>query len=234
MGVATLTLWLAVAGQTSQADLHRDAFLRPYVAEMRRETPRDNLDRIAEASFDELVRFHMGYGGWIRNRWLWGERDPALMAFFRKRGVRHPDTMSHVLIQALWEELNADLTPAERRRVMEKRRVVAAKRASYEQLEDECAGQLAGTKGDFEHCYADHGPPTTNPHNRKPFSKLMVGRDGSVKRVVYFDGASQPLRQCLDPLLAKYRFSAFEHDEQVTLYILGTPPRCRVWERDRL
>ncbi len=233
MGVATLILWLAVAGQTSQADLHRDAFLRPYVAEMRRETPRDNLDRIAEASFDELVKFHHGYGRWIRNRWLWGEHDPALLAFFRKHGVRHPDMMSGVLIQALWEELNADVTPAERRRVTEKRRVVAAKRASYERLEAECAGQLAGTKGDFEHCYADHGVPSGNPHNREPFFLLIVGRDGSVKRVAHFDAANQPLRQCLDPLLAKYRFSAFEHDEQVTLYITKFP-HCRVWERDRL
>jgi hypothetical protein len=226
-------LWLAVAGTHGQADLHRDAFLRPYVSELRRETSRENLDRIAEASFDDLALFHHGYGTWIRNKWLWGEREPALLAFFRKHDVQHPDDMSMILIQALWEDLNADLTSAERHRILEKRRVVAEKRASYVQLEAECASQLAETKNDFDQCYADHGLPSKNPSNRDPFFQLIVGRGGSVKRVVYFDGASQPLRQCLDPLLAKYQFPVFEHDEQLTLYILDFP-RCRIAERDQL
>lgn len=52
----------------------------------------------------EVIRTHIGVGMWIRNNWgLW--KGGALRDFFAAQGVRHPDSMSSVLLNAYWLKL---------------------------------------------------------------------------------------------------------------------------------
>src|SRR5688572_1658860 len=86
-----------------------DPTLRPFLATLRAETSAENLKRIAALDEDDLIVLHASYGRTIRNKWLWGDREPALINYFRERGINHPDGMSQALIVALWKELNAAL-----------------------------------------------------------------------------------------------------------------------------
>ncbi len=63
-------------------DLAEDPFLRPYVEQLKRSTPADDLGRITAMNKTELILLHHGYGTYIRNRWIHGDRDPALSNFF--------------------------------------------------------------------------------------------------------------------------------------------------------
>jgi hypothetical protein len=213
--------------------LAADPFLTPYVSQLKRETPPRTLERIKAVAEADLIVFHHGYGTWIRNKWLWGNREPRLVQFFRQHGIEHPDNMSMVLIQALWEDLNRSLTPTEAARIEAARALVAAKRATYAKLSTECATQLAASRPAFERCYAAHGLPSKNPVNRDPFFKLLVGQTGAIRKIMFFDDAPAALRRCLRPIIESYRFSPFQHDEELTLYIT-TFPNCRVAEIDSL
>lgn len=54
---------------------------------------------IRDSTPDYLVRFHHGLGTWIRNTWgLW--RGSALYDDLHARGLRHPDDMSSVILDA--------------------------------------------------------------------------------------------------------------------------------------
>ena len=217
----------------SDAKLEEDPFLQPYVAQLKKQTASATLEGVKTLAESDLIVLHHGYGTWIRNKWLWGDRDPALVQFFRTHGIRHPDSMSMVLIRALWTDLNRNLTREEQARIDARRALVAAKRASYNTLSEECATRLAGSKVDFDRCYAAHGLPSKNPLGREPFYELVVGKTGIVKRIVFFDGASQKLKGCLRRQIETYTFSPFEHDEELTLYIVEFP-NCGVSEGNRL
>lgn len=82
-----------------------DPFIQPYVSELRKETPDDSLERLSKLKKDELIKLHHGYGTWIRNKWLWGNRNQKLITYFQGKGLKHPDDMSMELIRALWEDL---------------------------------------------------------------------------------------------------------------------------------
>ena len=88
--------------------LAQDPFLRPYVEKMKKLTDAPSLEKIRRTPEKDLALLHFGYGMHLRNLWLWGERDPALVQFFRSKGVDHPDGMSMVLIRALWQDLNRE------------------------------------------------------------------------------------------------------------------------------
>jgi hypothetical protein len=137
-----------------------------------------------------------------------------------------------MIIEALWYDLNSTLTPAEREVVDAKRAVVARKRATYEKLESEYARQLTKAKSEFEQCYAAHGLPSKNLVLREPFFKLLVGKSGHVREIIFFEGASSELKDSLTNILNRFTFSAFGDDDFVTLYIIEFPGFCRVAERD--
>jgi hypothetical protein len=139
-----------------------------------------------------------------------------------------------VIIEALWYDLNSTLTPAEREVVDAKRAMVAKKRATYEKLESECARQLTKAKNEFEQCYAAHGLPSKNPGLQEPFFKLLVGKSGHVREIIFFEGASSELKDSLTHILNRFTFSVFGDDDFVTLYIIEFPGFCRVAERDTL
>ena len=181
----------------------------------------------------DLILLHHGYGTGIRNRWLRGNRDPQLLRFFRDNGIDDIDHMSGVIIDALWNNLNSNLDPAERASLEAKRALVVAKRASYEKLESECEAQLVKARDEFDRNYKTYGLPSKNPGGREPFYELVVEKTGRVRDIVFFDGASFELKEHLRKTIQQFKFSAFANDEQVTIYIVDFP-RCLAKERDKL
>jgi hypothetical protein len=233
-----ITLFLLFAlfiGCASKPDkeIEKNAFLRPYVEQLEKSTSPADLNRIKTMAKSELILLHMDYGLWIRNKWIHGGRDPQLLRFFHKNGIDDPDAMSMVIIYALWDDLNSKMSPTERASVEAKRALVVRKRSSYETLEAQCEAQLVKAQKEFAGCYEKHGLPSKNPVNRDPFFGLLVGKDGQVRQINFFDGASPELKECLQDIIQQFRFSAFHDNEVVTLYILEFP-HCRVAERDTL
>ncbi|MBS1796836.1 MAG: hypothetical protein JSS81_23625 [Acidobacteria bacterium] len=54
---------------------------------------------------DDMIRYHMGLGMWMRNNWgLWG--GSRLQKYFTDRGIRHPDDMSSVVLFYYYDWLN--------------------------------------------------------------------------------------------------------------------------------
>ncbi len=236
--VAVSSILLLLTPNVNAAKKNTDAvsqhdFLRPYVLELDRETPPRTLDRITTMAESDLVLLHMGYGTWIRNKWLWGRRDPKLVDYFMSKGINHPDEMSGILIRELWEDLNAELNPEERAKIERKRQLVAEKRKAYLRLSEEGAQRLAASREAFNSCYARFGHPSKNRRNRDPFFKLIVSKEGRVDHIVFFEGASQEVKDCLQKEIEKYSFTPFDHDETLTLYITNFP-WCRVQEIDYL
>lgn len=210
-----------------------NSFLRTYVARLKADTPAPDLDRIRSMAKSELILLHHGYGTGIRNKWLRGNRDPELIRFFQDRSVSDPDDMSMIIIEALWEDLNANLRPEERASIEAKRAVVARKRLVYEKLEAQCMSQLQKSQAKIEDCYAKHGLPSENPSGQAPFYRLVVDKTGHVREIVFFKGESTELKDCLREAMQGFQFDAFTDDETITLYILEFPV-CRVSERDSL
>jgi len=232
VAVPTILFLLApkVGGkEKNTAAVSEHDFLRPYIVKLERETPRKTLDLITTMAESDLVLLHHGYGTWIRNKWLWGRRDRKLVDYFLSKGINHPDAMSSVLIRELWEDLNAKLTAEERAEVERKRKLIAEKRRAYERLNDEGTQQLAASREEFDRCYERFGHPSKNPKNFDPFYKLIVSKEGRVDHIVFFKGASQEVKLCLQKEIGKYSFTPFDHDETLTLYITDFP-QCRVQE----
>ncbi|MBV9463751.1 MAG: hypothetical protein JO317_05930 [Verrucomicrobiae bacterium] len=210
-----------------------NAFLRPYIDVLEKETPKDQLARIGSMSRDDLISLHQNYGMWIRNKWMHANADAPLMKFFYVNGVRHRDDASMILIEALWFDLNAQMSAEDLKNAAAKRATVKAKQVAYERLEKECATQLAEAKHDFAQCYQIHGRPSKNPVNENPFFQLTVDQTGKVEAIWFFEGAPDDLKLCLEKRLRRFRFSQFSTDPSLHVYIEEFP-YCRVKERDRL
>jgi hypothetical protein len=54
---------------------------------------------------DSLKNSHFTIGRWIRNNWIHGERDTALVKFFNKMGIYHPDDISDIILTSLYRKL---------------------------------------------------------------------------------------------------------------------------------
>jgi hypothetical protein len=214
-------------------DLARDPFLRPYIQQLKQNTSADDLRKITAMARSELITLHHGFGTGIRNRWIRGGRDPALVRFFRTNKINDPDRMSMVVIEAIWIDLNSSLSQADRTSVEKKRAVVARKRATYAKLESECESHLKQARDAFERCYASYGLPSKNSALRHPFFKLLVDNSGRVREIQFFEGASPKLKPQLAKIINAFTFSAFTDDDLLTLYIIDFPS-CRVAERDAL
>lgn len=65
----------------------------------------DKNEMRALARRDEMIRYHMGLGMWMRNNWgLWG--GSRLQKYFTDKGVAHPDDMSSVVLSYYHDWLN--------------------------------------------------------------------------------------------------------------------------------
>lgn len=49
---------------------------------------------------------HFGTGMWIRNHWVYGDRNPKLVTYFVNLGVRAPDDISGIILTSLHRRLN--------------------------------------------------------------------------------------------------------------------------------
>lgn len=54
---------------------------------------------------DSLRNAHFTIGRWIRNNWILGKRDTALVQYFNELGIYHPDDMSSIILTSLYRKL---------------------------------------------------------------------------------------------------------------------------------
>jgi hypothetical protein len=54
---------------------------------------------------DSLRNAHFTIGRWIRNNWIYGERDTSLVLYFNKLGIYHPDDISSIILTSLFRKL---------------------------------------------------------------------------------------------------------------------------------
>lgn len=56
---------------------------------------------------DEVIKYHHNLGMWLRNNWgLWG--GSRLQQYLIKRGLKHPDDMSHTILEFYYDWLNGN------------------------------------------------------------------------------------------------------------------------------
>lgn len=68
-------------------------------------TPKEELEQFKTLKSGEFGSYHHGCGTAMRNMWgLWhGSR---LAKWFNKKGIRHADDMSGIIMQSTWCDLN--------------------------------------------------------------------------------------------------------------------------------
>lgn len=65
----------------------------------------DREEMKALASRDEMIKYHLTLGMWMRNNWgLWG--GSRLQKYFTDKGVTHPESMSSVILYHYYDWLN--------------------------------------------------------------------------------------------------------------------------------
>jgi hypothetical protein len=55
---------------------------------------------------DAVTELHFGTGQWIRNSWIYDNRDTALTNYFHSLGVFHPDDISSIILTSLHRTIN--------------------------------------------------------------------------------------------------------------------------------
>lgn len=55
---------------------------------------------------DAVIELHRGTGMWIRNNWVYGDRDTALRNYFKDLGIYAPDDISSIILTSLHRTLN--------------------------------------------------------------------------------------------------------------------------------
>lgn len=55
---------------------------------------------------DAVIELHRGTGMWIRNNWVYGDRDTALRNYFKNLGIFAPDDISSIILTSLHRTLN--------------------------------------------------------------------------------------------------------------------------------
>lgn len=54
-----------------------------------------------------VTELHRSVGGWIRNNWIYADRNPELVRFFDSLGFKHPDDISSTILTSLHRKLNS-------------------------------------------------------------------------------------------------------------------------------
>ncbi|RFM35031.1 hypothetical protein DXN04_06420 [Chitinophaga silvisoli] len=55
---------------------------------------------------DAVIELHQSTGQWIRNNWVYGDRDTALKNYFKALGIYAPDDISSIILTSLHRTLN--------------------------------------------------------------------------------------------------------------------------------
>jgi len=74
--------------------------------ELKKMLPPDILDDFKNTTLVDMdVKYHLGLGMWLRNNWgLW--KGSRLAYYFKQKGFKHPDDMSHTILVSFWRHLN--------------------------------------------------------------------------------------------------------------------------------
>jgi hypothetical protein len=84
-------------GKTETPDDLRDAF-----RVLERELSADDLAQFQRMEFREVSGLHFGIGMGIRNSWGLWSGESAIASDLKRRGLRHPDDMSAVILESFW------------------------------------------------------------------------------------------------------------------------------------
>lgn len=193
-------------------------FHAPYINVLKQETPPKALQEIVALPRSELARIHFGYGTRIRNKWLWGDRDPQLTARFKSQGISHPDDMSGKIIEALWDDLNKNLSAAKKTAIEKQREVFLQKQDIFQRISEECTKQLHEKRPAIDRCYAANSPSLKPLSDRPIFNQLLVSNKGTLDSVTYEKNISRALSNCLKHQARDFTFSEFEYYSVLTLY----------------
>ncbi|MFH2047992.1 MAG: DUF6794 domain-containing protein [bacterium] len=68
--------------------------------------PDSTKQEIMESKDDDMTRYHMGLGMWIRNNWIYGHTDESLSQLFFPNGIMHVDDVSSIILTSYWRYLN--------------------------------------------------------------------------------------------------------------------------------
>src|ERR1035437_2532389 len=55
---------------------------------------------------DSLKNAHFSEGMWIRNNWIYDNRDSTLVNFFNNLYIHHPDDISSIILTSLYRKMN--------------------------------------------------------------------------------------------------------------------------------
>jgi hypothetical protein len=233
LGLVLASFFLPVAADADLVAPRQDSlladeekFLRPYIDELKKETPVGRLNFIRSLPEDTLWILHHDYGMWIRNKWLWGDRNPKLIRFFRAKKITHPDEMSKILIKALWRDLDRGLTPQERIAVEAKRSLRSRREKLYGTLAEQCTSQVVAHKSDLERCY----PSPSAGDSPNVFFFFAVSPTGTAGEITCVPKSAS---DCVKAVVDTFTFSSFDTDAMLHLWITAFP-KCGVQEFDRL
>lgn len=202
-------------------------FLVPYVDQMMAELKPEEVRKLVLVPEDQLYRLHMGYGMAIRNKWLWGDREPRLVQYMNSIGYRHPDNMSSLLIRLVWLRANEQLTLEEREKAAQARQEERARDRERRVISDECMEKSRQATDAFRQCLREFGRPGVELERPDTFYFIIVSKTGDVQHIEHYNRSSKKLRSCVDKIVKGFRFTPFRHSDTMRAYYTEFPA-CRV------
>lgn len=93
-------------------DVYIPQNLHEAFSELDKQLPEiDRKEMLALPKRDEMIRYHLGLGTWMRNNWgLWG--GSRLQKYFTNRGVRDPEEMSSIILYFYYDWLKGNKNAA--------------------------------------------------------------------------------------------------------------------------
>ncbi len=91
--------------ENSPTGYYIPADVEDCLTELDKMLPEEIIEEMAERTEDEMIRYHHGFGTWLRNNWgLWS--GSKLSEYFNSLGIYHPDDMSCIILYSYWRRLN--------------------------------------------------------------------------------------------------------------------------------
>ena len=107
---ANLFLLMAICGMiacNAQQEHARPKNLNEAISYLKVNNSKAELDDFKKTDETEAaLRLHFTKGMWIRNKWLWGNRNPPLILYFKSMGISRPDDISSIILTSLHRDLN--------------------------------------------------------------------------------------------------------------------------------
>ncbi len=100
----------------------KDPLLEHYTNIIVSELSTEEKEDIVNLPEEHLIDLHFGLGLYIRNKWLWNNAAPELIAYMKSHGITHEDNMSGVISYLVWTKLYEDLTPEDQKKVNKTRK----------------------------------------------------------------------------------------------------------------